>query len=67
LAPLIRAYAAAGLPNGVEVWRNARSGESDIYFFSPAAAKLISGQLEEAAATSIAPPRLRQGLSRVEL
>jgi hypothetical protein len=31
----------------MEVWRNAGSGDFDIYFFSPAA-KLISGQLKVA-------------------
>ena len=52
--------------NDVEVWRNAGSGDFDIYFFSPAA-KLISGQLKEVEPGSVPPPRQRQGFSSVEL
>ena len=66
LTPLIRAYAAAGLPSEVEVWRRAGAG-SDLYLFSPAAAKLIPEELDEAGAAAVSFPRLKPGFTRVQL
>jgi hypothetical protein len=53
LTPLIRAYAAAGLPSEVEVWRRAAGAGSDLCLFSPAAAKLIPEELDEAGAAAV--------------
>jgi len=67
LTPLVRAYAAAGLPSDVEVWRRAADADLDVYLFSPAAAQLISQQLEDAEATAVSFAKLKPGFTRIQL
>jgi transcriptional regulator with XRE-family HTH domain len=67
LTPLVRAYAAAGLPGDVEVWRRAAGPDLDVYLFSPAAAQLIAEQLEEAGATAVSFTKLKPGFTRIQL